>query len=206
MSSKTSIANRALAKLGDERILLLTDEVSSARLLNGMFDEVRDAELRKRRWKFAIKRTALVALADAPAWGYDYQYPLPSDYLGMIQVNEFYARPGMGGVAPYSIEGGRILTNYEAPLKIRYVARVENTGLWDPLFVEAFACKLAMEACEALTQSETKFNRCAQMYAEALRDASFQDAIEKAPDELPAGSWLDSRGGSDYRAPTVFDL
>jgi hypothetical protein len=193
MSSKVSIANRALAKLGDDRILLLTDDTKAARTLNTMFDEVRDAELRRYRWKFAMKRDSLLVLVAPPAWGYLYQYPLPSDYLSMVQVNDYYARTGKQS-PPYSIESGSILTNYIAPLKVRYISRLENTGLFDPLFVEVFACKLAMESCETITQSETKYTRCAEAYKYALGEAIRQDAIEKAPDELPNGSWLDSRG------------
>jgi hypothetical protein len=198
MSSKVSIFNRALNKLGDDRVLLATDDDTKARTLNGMFDEVRDAELRRANWKFAIKRVQLPALTAAPDFGYRYQYPLPADYLAMVQVNDYYPR-GNKQQPPYSIEAGRILTDYPAPLKIRYVSRVENVGLWDPLFVELLASRLAMEACETLTQSETKFNRCAQVYKDALIEAVSRDAIEKAPDELPWGTWLESRGdGGGY--------
>lgn len=196
MSNNVSIANRALAKLGDDRILLLTDDVKSARTLNGMFAEVRDAELRGANWKFSIKRTQLPALTAAPAWGYAYQFPLPADYLAMVQINEFYVR-GNKQKPPYSIEAGLILTDLPAPLKIRYVSKVENAGLFDPLFVEAFACKLAMEACETLTQSETKYARVEKAYKDAIIRALMRDAIEKAPDELPWGSWLDSRGSGE---------
>lgn len=199
MASKVSIANRALAKLGEERILLLTDDVKAARTLNGMFDDVRDAELRRARWKFAIKRDGLPALVAAPAWGYQRQFPLPADYLAMVQVNDFYIPNGGKFKAPYSIEAGHILTDYDAPLKLRYISRVENSGLFDPLFVEVLACKLAMESCETLTQSETKYARCAEAYKFALQEAVRQDAIETPPDELPWGSWLASRNdGSGY--------
>lgn len=196
MSSNVSIANRALAKLGDDRLLLLTDDTKAGRTLNGMFNEVRDAELREANWKFAIRRAQLPALTTAPSWGYAYQYPLPADYLAMVQINDFYVR-GNKQKPPYSIEAGMILTDMAAPLKVRYISRVENAGLYDPLFVEAFACKLAMEACETLTQSETKYARCEKAYKEALIKALMRDAIEKAPDELPWGSWLDSRGNGD---------
>ena len=103
----------------------------------------------------------LPALADAPAWGYDYQYPLPDDYLALVQVNDIYVRSG-SSVALWSVEAGAILTNIEAPLKVRYVKRVTNPGLFDSMFCEALACKLALEACETLTQSETKYNRVAE--------------------------------------------
>lgn len=192
MASKVSIANRALTKLGAERVLLLEDENQQARVMKSMFDEVRDAEIRRHRWKFAIKRAELMALADGPLFGYRNQFPLPSDYIGLVQVGEHYVR--LGVQAPWSVEGGNILTNLEAPLRIRYQWRVDNPGLFDPLFVEVLACKLAMEACETLTQSGSKYQAAAEAYQFALREAVQQDAIENPPDELPQGSWLDSRG------------
>lgn len=199
MASKVSIANRALTKLGAERVLLLEDDTQQARTLNSMFDDVRDAEIRRHRWKFAIKRAELIALADGPGWGYRFQYPLPNDYLGLIQVGEQYVR--MGRQAPWSVEAGNILTNLQAPLRIRYLSRVENPGLFDPLFVEVLACKLALEACETLTQSPGKKQAAMEEYKFAVSEAVRQDAIENPPDELPQGSWLDVRnGGSDQAA------
>lgn len=192
MASKVSIANRALTKLGAERILLLEDENQQARVMKSMFDDVRDAEIRRNRWKFAIKRAELVALAAAPLFGYRNQFPLPNDYIGLVQVGEHYVRTGQQAL--WSVEGGNILTNLPAPMRIRYQARIENTGLFDPLFVEVLSCKLAMEASETLTQSGTKYQAAADAYQFALREAVRQDAIENPPDELPQGSWLDSRG------------
>lgn len=201
MASKVSIANRALTKLGAERILLLSDDIKEARTLNSMYDDVRDAELRRHRWKFAIKRTALMALVEAPAWGYSLKYPLPADYLALVQVNEFYVRSGTKGAAAWSVEGKEILTNMQAPLKVRYIGQITDPTLFDPLFVEVLACKLALEACETLTQSSTKYEMVAKAYEFAVREAVRQDAIENPPDELPDGSWLDAResdGGFAY--------
>lgn len=204
MASKVSIANRALAKLGEDRILLLTDDNKRARTINQMFDDVLDAELRRYRWKFTITRAELPALAEAPAWGYLYQYPLPADYLALVQVNDIYVRAGTG-VALWQVESGNILTNIEAPLKVRYVKRVTNPGLFDAMFCEVLADRLAMEACETLTQSETKFTRVATQYKQDMQDAMRQDAIENPPDELPQGSWLDARNG-DYIPGTTQDV
>jgi len=192
MASDVSIANRALTKLGADRILLLSDETQAARTINSMFYDVRDAEIRRYTWKFSIKRTSLSALVEAPAWGYAYQYPLPADYLGLIQVNELYVRP-RDRKAPWSVEGGNLLCDFEAPIKVRYKARIDNPSLYDPLFVEVFACKLAMEACETLTQSNTKYDAAAQAYKFALSEAARQDALENPPEEFPWGSFLDAR-------------
>ena len=165
--------------------------------MNRIYTMVRDAELRRSHWKFAIKRAQILALATAPEWGYEYQYPLPADCLALVQVNDFYVRPMTKQRALWSVEDGHILTDLPAPLKIRYIKRVTNAGLFDPLFVELFACKLAFEAAEPLTQSNGKKQAMAEGYKFALTEARRADAIENPPDELPNGSWLDSREGSN---------
>ena len=193
MASEVDICNRALAKPGADPIMLLTDPSKPAKLLNGMFGIVRDAELRANRWSFAMKRTSLTALVDPPAWGYAYQYPLPPDFIGLVQVNDVYIRPGTKETLPWQLEGGLILTNLPAPLKMRYVSQVTNSGLFDALFVEALACKLAFESCETLTQSGQKLEAIGNQYKFAISRAAQVNAIENPPDELPLGSWLETR-------------
>lgn len=201
MSSETEIANRAITKIGDERILSLLDDTNPGRVLNSMFAQVRDAELRRHRWKFSTKRTSLPALVAVPAFGYLYQYALPSDFLAIIQVNDFYVRPSTKDKGPWSIErlsddsGTGLLTDLVAPLNTRYVSRVTDTAFFDPLFVECMACKLALEATESLTKGLVDKDGLRQDYKFALLEAVRVDAIENPPDELPWGSWLDSREG-----------
>jgi hypothetical protein len=192
MAGKVEIANRALTKLGAERILLLSDNGKEARVMNSMFDTVFDAELRRNRWKFAIKRLTLPALVATPDWGYTYAYQLPSDYLALVQVNDVYLR-GLKQKTLWTIESGKILTDLPAPLKVRYIGRIDNLALLDPLFIEVLACKLAYEACETLTQSSGKKQSAGEEYRFAISEAVRLDAIENPPDELPWGSWLDSR-------------
>lgn len=197
MSSSAEIANIALLKLGSEESLLaLTDNTVSGRVMNRLFNHVRDSELRRYPWKFALKRDSILALVDSPAWGYERQFPLPSDLLSLVQVNEFYTR-GLTQRPPWSVEDRKILTNLGAPLKVRYVRQVTNSGELDPLFVEAFACKLAYEGCEKITQSNTKKDMLGRDYLKAMKEAIRCDAIESPPDGLPWGSWLDSREGGD---------
>lgn len=196
-SSTTDIANRALTKLGEARLLSLTDDTNAGRVMNSMFAQVRDAELRRNRWNFALKRASIPALSTAPDWGYIYTYPLPSDYLSLVQVGEYYIRPLTKAKGPWHVEGtdsgSAILTDLQSPLKIRYVRRVENSGMFDPLFVEALACKLAFEACEAVTQSGAKKQSASEEYKAALSEAARCNAIENPPEEYPPGTWLDAR-------------
>lgn len=198
MASQVAIVNRALTKLGEARITSLSDDLKPAREASSLWDVVRDAELREHNWNFAISRTSLAALSTEPSWGYEYEYQLPADCLRVIQVDEYYPGPSLsdyrgGSEAEYQIEGRKILSDLTAPLKIRYISRIEDTSQWDALFVEAFACRLAAELAEPLTQSNTKRDMAWAEYARAIKAATKADAIENPPEYLPDDSWILSR-------------
>ena len=198
MASQIDIANRALTKLGAARIISLSDDVKAARSVSSMWDIVRDAELRIRNWSFAITRDSLAASATAPAYGYDYQFPFPADCLRLISVGEYY--PGVSltdyrgrDESEWRIEGANILSNSAGPMYIRYICRKEDTSQWDAAFVEAFACRLAAEMAEDLTQSSSKKDAAWSEYRQAVSAAIRANAIELAPEPLPDDSWVISR-------------
>lgn len=198
MASQVDIANRALTKLGAARIISFGDDNKQARAVFSMFDIVRDAELRSHIWSFSVKRASLPQLTTTPDWGFKYEYQIPSDCLRILMVNDIYNGPDMSDyrnkpVAEYSLEGNKILTNIGAPLKLRYISRVEETTQWDSMFVEAFACRLAMEMCEDLTQSNTKRQLAQSEYTAMLRSAIRASSIEQPAQAMPDNSWMLSR-------------
>lgn len=198
MASQVEICNRALSKLGARRINAITDDVKEARELNAAWDMVRDAELRRNAWNFAVTRATLPALVTTPAWGFTREFQLPADLLRLVQVGEHYYVSNLTDYrttmdVPFQVEGRKILTNLDAPLKIRYVRRVEDTQQWDAQFVEVFASRLAYETCEAITQSNTKKEIAWNDYRAALREARLVDAIENPPEPMPDDSWMLSR-------------
>jgi hypothetical protein len=198
VSSVIEIANAALTKLGAARIASLGDDVKAAREVNARFEALRDDELRAHRWQFSIKRASLAALTAAPAFGYTYQYALPSDCLRIDMVNDTYPSVVMdnyitGEIADYVIEGNAILTDIAAPLKLRYVAQVTDPNSWDVSFREALACRIAAEVCEALTQSPQKRQLAWTEYQQAITRAVRSSAIERAPVMPPDDSWVISR-------------
>jgi hypothetical protein len=198
MASQVEIANRALTKLGAARIISFGDDNKQARAVQSMFTIVRDAELRAHLWSFAVKRASLAALVSTPDWGFSAEYELPSDCLRLIQVNDTYQGPDMSNyrnssTAEYQLEGGKILTDYPAPLKIRYIRREEDTAQWDSTFVEAFACRLAAEMAEDLTQSNAKKDAAWKEYDQAIMLAIRSGAVEQQPQDMPDDSWVLSR-------------
>lgn len=198
MASQVEIVNRALTKLGSDRITSMGDAVKPARTMSALWDTVRRAELRKRTWNFAKVRTTLASLATAPVFGFGYQYQLPSDYLRPVQIGDVYVIPGLtdyreGDDSAWTIEGSVLLTDFAAPLQFVYVKDVTDPGAFDATFVEVMASKLAYEACYDITQSNQGRQQAAEDYKAAVRDAALQNAIEKPPQGLPDDSWVMGR-------------
>lgn len=199
MASKTEVANRALVKLGEKRITSIDDDNKPARTLSSMFDRVRDAELRKRRWSFAIKRAQLAADSDAPAFGYSAQFTLPVDCLRVLQVSENGFGPDLSDlrsdIAPYAIEGRKLLIDASAgsALPLRYIAAIADTTQWDALFIEVIACKLAIEACETLTGSTDKRRQAWEEYRHAIAEAVRANAIEMPSRAVHDDTWVTAR-------------
>lgn len=202
-ASEVDICNRAIQKVGGQPITSLSDSSSSARAVNRCYEMLRDAELRSNNWNFAIKRTSLAASVTAPSWGFSKQYPLPSDFLRLISIRDHYGVSETIGTlgqneVDYSIESGdgdarSILTNSSSPIYIRYVARVENTGLFDPLFSEALASKIAMEIVEEITNSNSKKQTLIEEYKMIIKQARYCDSIETAGEALIESDWLIAR-------------
>lgn len=199
MASVVEIVNRALGKLGAETITSLADNTTNARAFNASYAIVRDAELRRHRWRFSIKRASLPALSTAPVSGiYKLQFQLPSDCLRILDVSNDWPGSDISNyrtstTAEYSLEGRAILTNIKAPLPLRYVGQIVDTGLFDSAFTEAFACRLAWENCERITQSESKRRLAMIEYKQAIREAIMANALENPPEFSADSSWVTSR-------------
>ena len=198
MASVIQVANRALTKLGSARITSLSDDVKAARSISSCFEDLRDDELRAHRWQFAMKRTTLAALSDAPAFGYNYQYALPSDFLRSDMVHDRFPAAILDNYIDaeyleWTLEGNVILTDIGAPLKLRYVAQITDPTQWDENFREALASRVAMEIAEDLTQSESKKASAAKDYDRAIRQAIRINSIERPAVMPPDNSWIISR-------------
>ena len=206
MASQTDWANRALDKIGEQPIIGLDANTPQGRLVSRMFPIIRDDEMRRRKWSFTIKRAMLAADVGAPLYGYGAQYTLPVDCLRVLSIFAFDIGPNLsdynaGMSQTYVVEGRKILYGRPIPggpattepMPLRYIARTEDTTLWDPSFGEAFACRLAAEIAERLTQSSEKRQLAWQEYNMAIGAAKRANAIELPADYITDDSWLVGR-------------
>lgn len=194
MTSYVTIANLAASKLGeDDQLRSPDDDTHLGRSVKAVFDPVRRAALRDHSWNFAMRRSELAAssLAGVP-WPWMSSFPLPADCLRLIEVLNFSVR------SDYQLEGGSILANTVGPVYIRYIADVTESALWDDLFVEAFACRLAFQIGERIVGSAFDKGSMWKVYRSALADAKRTDALENPAIPNAASSWETARYGGAY--------
>ena len=204
MSSSVDIANSALIKLGEATIVTLDDPGVAGRTMKAQYDIKRKELLRRYPWNFGIKRSALAPDATAPAFGFANRFLVPNDcikFLGLFDDSDAGYRVNYSGTRiPYKLEGGYILSD-ENPLYVFYVKDVTDVSLFDPMFFEALAWKLAIEGGLAITNDGDRVAAAVSGYKEIIKEAKSADAMEGTPEVLMATEWLDSRMGLGVAGP-----
>ena len=200
MTSTVDIANYALNSLGANNISSFDENSKPARLVNQRYDSVRDSVFRAHPWNCLIRRTELAQETDTPAFGYAYQYALPTNPY-CLRVLEFsngtlsYPQDNMfsnTGGPVFVIEGRKLLSD-EGTVKIKYVARVTDPQEYDASLIDVLAAALAFEISYAITGSNSVKQMMAAEYSDKLKQATFVDGTEGAPQRLEASEFIEAR-------------
>lgn len=208
-TTQTTICNRALQLLGSQPISNILENSRGAKAMNRAYQPVLLQELRENYWSFALSRATLAASTTKPAFGKQYYYPLPGDFIALAPPDQVSNQAfGFSAVVPpmasmptlpytdFQIEqmpnngGLAIASNIQGPLYIRYVTSDITESAFDPTFAEMLACSLAIACCEELTQSNTKLSNIENIYKEAHGRARQRNAFEEVPVQPPVDNWL----------------
>lgn len=200
MTSEVSIVNRALNHLGATNISSLDEATKAGRHMNQIFATVRDDVFRAHPWNSLIRRLELGQETEKPAFGYNFQYALPTDPY-CLRVLEFsngsqtYPYDNMvdnSGGPVFVIEGRKLLTD-ETSVKIKYIARVTDPNEYDANLISTLAARLAQDACYSITGSTSLIQVMAAMYQDRLKEARFIDATEGATQRIEASNFIEAR-------------
>lgn len=185
MSSVVDVCNKALDKVGHGSITSLNDGSTAANLCLRNWETIRDEVLRVHPWNFAVKRTSLAPSTTAPDWGFTNAFPIPADSLRILEIKDSDA-------FNYQFENKNILSD-ESVLYIRYIYQVTDPNLYDSIFINVVANRLAVELCEPLTQSNTKKQSLLQDYELSLTRARNIDGQENPPASYVEDEWIKAR-------------
>jgi hypothetical protein len=173
--TKLQIYQMASDALDDEVITDVSQDSKMVRWLNRNYQLTKESLLSMHRWKFARKRADLSVTPGDTGSRWDYKYQTPSDALLIY-------RPTVNGeigsqAIPFEYEGGLILTSQTPPLRIRYIANV-NEDKFVPLFVTVLVASLALKAAHFVTHKSNMVQIAKDDRRDALRAAMLMDAIE----------------------------
>lgn len=176
-TSQTAIVNGAAADLGSRsRINTIDDAGNLALQARTHWDSVVRDMLPKHTWNHAIKREFLPLQEVLPeGLGWAYAYTIPTDCARWLV-------PGREDDDLYfegEEEGGRILTDREAPLPLRYISFSlgADPSRWRPHFAAAIRAELAARMADAITQSESTVNRTREIADRELMRAKRADGL-----------------------------
>ena len=174
MTSIVAVCNRALSKIGDELIILsLDDNTKPARYCKALYADTRDF----------VQRYVLAPLRDKPLFGYEYQFSLPSDCLRVWKMEENQR---------YQVEGQCLLTDSNV-CRFIGITRIEDATVFDPMFVEAFALRLAAELAVPLTASVALRDSLIKEYQQFVQQAKTASAMEGVQDVFVPQGWVEAR-------------
>lgn len=196
-AAEIAIVNQALELLGASIITAFDTDPTTASSASSPNAEsaclhyvaVRNELLRSFPWKFAITRVQITADGTAPAFGRARRFALPADYLAPLAP---YPEDNYEEL-DWIIEGAYIITDDSSPLDFRYIKVVTDTTTMDPLFKKAFALRLAINMCEAITQSNTKLANLSALYKETVAEARQLSAFEAVNHLPPPDVWVTCR-------------
>lgn len=169
MASVVQICNSALNQLGASSITALTEDSKNARICNERYETIRDAVYRSHPWNCLVKRVQLAQDTDTPAWGFTYQYTLPSDCLRVLQIRDYNS--------DYKIEGRKLLID-ESDVYLIYLTIETDVNQLDILLRETISAGLAQDIAYAITSNLQVTKLMAEKYQAKLSEARHTDASE----------------------------
>jgi hypothetical protein len=183
--SVTEICNMALVKLGQNRIINITDNNDTAAILNHVYEMCRDEVIESHHWSCATKYATLAQLATSDA-DYDsdaedkweYQYRLPADFARVVEMTSALT-------ADYEIDGDRLMTNEDEDVVIKYIYYLTDVSKMSAMLRKTIAYRLASEIAFDVTNSERKAQEMTIAYETQLHRAQGIDAYSQtAPQTL----------------------
>lgn len=129
-----------------------------------------------------------------PAWGFQYAYALPSDWVRVAQTED----KDQG----FKVIGNLILSDV-SELNIEYIYQLEDVSLMDQLLVSSIASLLAARIALPITGSQDLKLKMEGLHQQRISEARFADSREQQGEDLSAYSWVNDRiGGSSEFADT----
>lgn len=186
MATLTELVNMALLECGAQPLdSAITDSTERARAANTAWPFVRKTVLRLHPWNPPTLRALLDADATAPDWGFATRYPLPADFIRMLDVDT---------EEQWRVEGAWLVTDATGDdLGIRYVFDQTDTTKYDATLTDAMVLFLAFRIMHRVSADKGMRDRIAADWRAWLAEAKSIDGQEQTAAELEDDTFITAR-------------
>lgn len=199
MASVVEICNRALSNIGNSRSINSLEEASKeAGECSLHYEACRDSVLADFDWNFATKR---LALADTntppPDWAYAYRYPTDCVRITAIMLPGI-RNPTAEQRVPYEVGvdaagTGKLIYTDQNEAWLKYVMRVTDVNMFDAIFIEALAWRIAAAINMALTGNADLGTFALNMYNRVILSAGSHSMNESQEPVQPESDFTNAR-------------
>jgi hypothetical protein len=181
--SQVSIANRALAYIGANKITSLSEGTQEANAISNVYSDSLRSILSEAPWVFALKRSLLNKVQITPSWGRGNYFSVPAD---MVRI--FGTMTG----DEWRQEGKYIFSDTDQ-FGIIYTYKETDDAVYSPSFVDAFAVRLAADVAYDLTNASSKQMELIQYYkSEMLPIARSINAQSRSAKPVKDDLWVNA--------------
>lgn len=191
MVSETSICNLALSWLGTPRIASLDAQTTPAMLCRDNYATCRDSVLEERNWTFAQVR-AKSETEDMDEWETAYLHRVQEDWLHVHRVYRKVSPQQRQRSIGWVHEGRAVLAR-EPVVYMMGTKRVENTGDYTPLFVQAVAARIAATLAIPITENRNLMADMWALYETFISQAAVRDGQQGANESFDDGALVKVR-------------
>lgn len=200
MASETDIWNLALMDLGVTTGVadLVTEESKAARVGRMLYDATRDHCLQEFPWSFATRRVALALLTSDPPTNWGFSYRFPTDCIqpqGLVVPG--LRNPRSTQKIPFEVASdstGRVIYTDLEDAELLYTARIEDTSLFEPMFVTALAALLASRGAMPMSVKPELAANAGRAYVNVLHNAAAHSMNQSQPGVEPDSEFISTRG------------
>lgn len=123
-------------------------------------------------------------------------YRLPSGFLREAPQDPkagqalFLGAPDGSDFADWNYGGNYFTSSMNGVIAFRFVADIADVTIMDDMFCEGLGCRIGIEVCEILTQSNAKVTTIGAAYKTFMTEARMVNGIETGPIYPPEDSYI----------------
>ncbi len=192
-TSSTDICNLALDLLSGGNVVNTEEPTTSQEsLLKRWYNKSRKKVLREHPWNFASKRAVLAASSTAPAFGYEKQYPVPSDFIRLLALETEDGT--VINPQEYQFENNAILYDGEdGAVYLRYICDFTDVVHMDALFIDLVVLEIALGIAFKVTGQKSVVENIDALIKERSPRAKAIDGQERPPQRVERSKSLTAR-------------